>query len=196
MEKTNRDFLAIIRRAGWTQAEVARAMRTTTATISRYCTGAVEVPPSSLDHLIRIIGQPPDGEASGVRLAEGPRWMEAWESELIGLVRRVQDPARRAQMVAGIRSIVDAIAPPAAIPRPRRKPPDPVEDPLPSTAALIEAAIDGITLDAVPPPPAGAGVPRAGDPPPTEISPGQPAPAPTGTVPKRSTNTGEKKARP
>lgn len=163
MEKTNQEFLAIIRRAGWSQAEVARAMRTTTATISRYCTGAVVVPPSSLDHIIRILGRPPDGEAAGIRLADGPRWMEAWESELIGVVRRIEDPARRNRLIAGIRAIVDAVAPPAAIPRPRRKPPD--RDPLPSTAALIDAAIDQVIRDAAPSRPSAGGEPPAGDPP-------------------------------
>lgn len=165
MHETNQEFLAIVRRAGWSQAEVARAMRTTTATVSRYCTGAVEVPPSALDHLIRILGRPPEGEAAGIRLAEGPRWLEAWEAELLGVVRRIEDPARRNRLVSGIRAIVDAVAPPAAIPRPRRKPPDPDPDPLPSTAALIDAAIDGVIRDARPLQPSAGAAPPSGDPP-------------------------------
>lgn len=107
MYPTSQEFVNLLRKAGWRQVDAARAMRLTTATVSRYCTGEVEVPPSSLDHLARIIGIRPDAPEFRA-MHEGPVWLEPWQTELLGVFGRLDASARR-RVTGADREIIEAL---------------------------------------------------------------------------------------
>lgn len=96
MEATNEEFRAPLRRSQFSQADAARAMRLSTATISRYVTGEVDVPLSSLDHLSRIVRIPVSlpGEPT-LGITKGPRWLEEWQDEILELMSKIPPKARR-----------------------------------------------------------------------------------------------------
>jgi hypothetical protein len=104
-----RQFVALLARSGMSQADAARSMHYSTATISRWCSGEVDCPDSALDHMVRITGIRPDGPHENL-LREGPVWLDDWQVELLGLFGGLTQE-RRSKAIAAVRQLIAALVP-------------------------------------------------------------------------------------
>lgn len=109
VQPKNQEFIDLMRRANMSQADVAKAMHYSTATVSRWKTGKLDVEDAHLDHLARIVGMRPSSESMDT-MSEGPIWLDDWQIEVLALFGLIK-PDRRAAVIAALRELVSAVTP-------------------------------------------------------------------------------------
>lgn len=107
----NRQFAILMDKSGWKLPRIADELGVTLATVSRYARGEIVPSLPVLRLFADILGEPLmlAGEPAVSRSRSGSRFLEDWEHELVGAVRRL--PAEERKNVAkALNTIMSAFA--------------------------------------------------------------------------------------
>lgn len=197
MGKANAEFQRLWALSGWRQAQVARELGVSTATVSRYASGEIEPSTPVLRLLADRLNVPLiiDGEDYRPNsLRDGPRWLQDWEVEVITALRRIEQPDRE-RVIRAMKELAAVIVSAQARTKTRRPTGYRRDDPLPGLVETIEEAADRLK-DASPPSPAPpmfgvTAVPISGHPQRTDDAPSPPPSLPLPGPTKRQRSVGK-----
>src|SRR5215471_11479308 len=104
MEALNKEFIRLMKAAGWSQNETARRLRMTGGGVSQICTGRVRPSRGRLDLLKLLVEEQNPGAVARLNSQ-----LEVWADDLLHNLRQVPD-AQRGPLLEGIRHIIRAVS--------------------------------------------------------------------------------------
>src|SRR2546422_5772741 len=101
MEPENKEFVRLMKAAGWSQNETARRLQMTGGGVSQICTGKVRPSKGRLNLLRLLVEREKPG-------ALKQREMEGWARDLLGDLRQMPE-GQRSALLGAIRQMLKAI---------------------------------------------------------------------------------------
>lgn len=108
MDPKNEEFLALIKAAGWSQAEAARRLHIRPSSVSEMCSGKIKPSTSTLNLLKLVVaGEKPDALKTHEQAYAGG--LEPWAKDLVEELRRLP-AAQREQVLPVIRHMIQTVS--------------------------------------------------------------------------------------
>lgn len=94
MHPKTKEFLALVKASGWTQAEVARQLHITPGAVSQMCSGKI-LPKAGTLNLFKLILAKINPEALRAYENSLPKSEDPWKREIVEALERLPESARR-----------------------------------------------------------------------------------------------------